>query len=117
MAIPSSAFRVSRRGRRARLRADSLPVPDTFFFSNNVSVAAEIDVDITWRAISDAVTRGKGTEVPSDSLEAYLGEMRDASCSGTSKARETGFHMRTGRLNEDGYFAQMGVTRNGAFLS
>jgi len=117
MEIPSNSFAVQRNGRAARLRLRNLPVPDTFFFSNNVSVAAEIDVDVKWQATSVVTTRGKGTSVPSDSPEAYLGEMRDASCVGTAGARETGFSMRTGRLSEEGFFAQLGHSRNGVFLT
>lgn len=116
MEIPSNTFQTRRRGTWARLRLDNLPMPNTFFFANNVSVAGEIDVDLTWRATSDVMSRGKGTTVPPDSFEAYLGEMRDATCAGTAKARHTGFSARTNRLTEDGYFAQMGHARNGAFL-
>ena len=116
MEIPSSSFQVRRDGQWARLRVDNLPVPNTFFYSNNVSVASEIDVDITWKATSDPIVRGKGGSVPADSPEAYVGEMRDATCRGTAKARQTGFSMRTGRLTEDGFIAMMGHSRNGVFL-
>jgi len=43
--------------------------------------------------------------------------MRAATCVGTAKARETGFNMATSRLSEDGFFAQMGPSRNGSFLT
>ena len=117
MEIPPSSFKVSRGGRSARLKLKNAPVPDTFFFSNNVSVAAEIDVDVRWRATSDPVTRGEGDSVPADAPTAYLGELRDASCEGTAAGRETGFTMKTGRLTEEGFVATMGHTRSGVFLS
>ncbi len=117
MDIPDHAFQVQANGRSARLRMRNIPMPDIFFYANNVSVAAEVDVDITWRGTSGVQTRGKGTDVPSNSPEAYLGEMRDATCVGTAAARETGFGMKTGRLSEDGFFAQLGHTRNGVFLN
>lgn len=118
MALPDEAFRVRRQGRWARLRAFNVPMPDTFQFANNVSVAAEIDINVTWRATSEPVTRGKGTDAAPDNLaEAYLGEMSDARCSGTASARETGFSMTTSTLTEEGFFAQLGTERNGAFLT
>ena len=116
MSIPSHSFRVRRRGRIARLRLRNLPVPDTFFFGNNVSIAGEIDVDIIWRATSEKVTRGKGTSVPPDDFGAFRGEFRDARCIGWAGGRETGFRFKTGRLTEAGFFAQLGRERNGAFL-
>ena len=116
MELPPGAFRVSRRGRSARLRLRNAPVPDTLVFANNVSIAAEIDVDLTWRATSDPVSRGSGTSVPPDAPDAYQGEMRDATCSGRAAGRETGFTMRSGRLTADGFLAWMGHSRNGVFL-
>ena len=117
MDIPEHAFQIRANGRGARLRMRNIPMPDTFFYANNVSVAAEIDVDVTWKATSGVQERGKGTDVPSNSPEAYLGEMRDASCVGSAAARQTGFNMETGRLTEEGFFAQLGHSRNGVFLS
>jgi hypothetical protein len=117
MSIPERSFRVRRNGRVARLRVRDLPVPDTFFFANNVSVAAEIDVDITWRATADPVVRGKGTEVPPDDWAAFLGEFSDASCDGTAGGRETGFCFETGELSADGFFAEIGHERNGRCLT
>ncbi len=116
MEVPSDSFRVSRGGRRARFRIRNLPVPDTFFFANNVSVAAEVDIDVTWRATSEPIERGNGTTVPSDAPDAYRGELRDATCRGRAAGRETGFTMKTGRLTEEGFLAWMGHTRNGVFL-
>ena len=91
-------------------------MPDTFFFANNVSVAAEIDVDITWRSTSEPISRGNGGSVPSDAPDAYLGELREATCRGRAAGRETGFTMTSDRLTEEGFLAWMGHTRNGAFL-
>lgn len=117
MEIPNNSFSVDLRNRRARLQLKNLPVPDTFFFSNNVSVAAEIDVDLTWRATSDPITRGNGTSVPSDAPDAYLGVMSDATCQGRAAGRETGFHMESDQLTEKGFVAFMGYSRNGVYLT
>lgn len=116
MPIKPQSFRVRDDGRFARLRLTDLPVPDTFAYANNVSVAATIDVDLIWEATSEPITRGKGTSVPSNSAEAFLGEMRDATCRGKARARETGFNMKSGPLTQEGYVASMGYSRNGVFL-
>ncbi|MEM9561306.1 MAG: hypothetical protein AAGA93_01730 [Actinomycetota bacterium] len=116
MEIPPESFVVRRGGRGARLRLRNAPVPDTFFFANNVSVAAEIDVDLNWIARSDVITRGNGTSVPPDAPDAYLGEMRDATCRGRADGRETGFAMRSSWLTEEGFVAFLGHSRNGVYL-
>lgn len=116
MPIPDSSFSVSRHGRRARLRLRRLPVPNTFFFSNNVSVAGEVDVNLTWRSTSDPVARGEGSAVPAESPNAYLGELRDATCRGRAAGRHIGFNAQANDLSEEGYVAQLGYTRNGVFL-
>lgn len=116
MEVPANSFQVRRNGTWARFRVSNLPVPNTFFYSNNVSVAAEIDVDITWKATSDPITRGDGTSVPANAPSAYTGEMRDATCRGKAKGRQTDFSFTSGRLTEEGWVAFMGHSRNGVFL-
>lgn len=116
MSIPSNAFKVRKGGREATLRTRSLPIPDTFQFANNVSVAAQIDVDVTWRAIGDPVPRGNGNGVPPDDPTAMLGEFAEASCTGRGGGASTGFSFRTNELTEDGFYADLGQERNGAFL-
>lgn len=116
MSIPNDAFRVWRNGSRARLNVANLPMPDTFQFANNVSVAAQISVDVTWRATSDRVRRGFGDAVPPDDFGAFLGDFAEASCTGRASGAETGFSFRTGTLSEDGFFAELGPERNGSFL-
>lgn len=116
MPIPDSSFSVSRQGRQARLRLRGLPVPNTFFFANNVSVAGEVDVTLTWRATSDPISRGEGGEASADSPNAYAGELRDATCRGRAAGRHIGFSAQAKDLSEEGYVAQLGYTRNGVFL-
>ena len=81
------------------------------------TAGAEIDVDLTWKAIAAPITRGSGTTVPADAPDAYLGETSDARCFGKAAGRETGFSMTSGSLSEEGYGAFMGHTRNGVFLA
>ncbi len=116
MEIPDDSFTVNGDGSGARLRVNDLPIPDTFFFSNNVSVAAEIDLDVRWRATAAPVTRGFGNTVPPDDFGAFLGEFSDASARGTGGGRETGFSFTTGSLTASGFFAELGYERNGVFL-
>lgn len=116
MAIPRDSFHVGKNGREARLRLRNLPVPDTFQFANNVCVAGQIDLDITWRATSAPVLRGGGTEVPANDPGAFLGDLAEARCTGRGGGAETGFSFRTGELTADGFFAELGYERNGVFL-
>ena len=116
MAIPRDSFHVSKNGREARLRLRNLPMLDTFFFSNNVCVAGQIDLDITWKAISAPVRRGFGNSVPANDPGAFLGDFADARCTGRAAGAETGFSFRTGPLTADDFFAELGYERNGVFL-
>lgn len=116
MAIPENSFRVTHEGSRARLKFDNLPIPDTFFYSNNVSVAGEVDVDVSWTATSDPVERGLGDTVPPDDFGAFLASFADAQCEGRAKGRETGFTFHTDDMDASGFFAELGHERNGVFL-
>lgn len=116
MSLPADAFKVRKGGSEAQLRVRSLPVPDTFQFANNVSVSGQIDVDITWRATGDRVARGNGTTVSPDDPTAFLGEFAPASCTGRGGGASTGFNFRTNELTADGFYADLGNERNGAFL-
>ncbi len=91
-------------------------MPDTFFFSNNVSIAAQIDVDVEWKATSAPVRRGEGLDAEDPFFTKFIGEFAEASCAGRGGGRETGFQFKTGRLTADGFFAQIGSQRNGVFL-
>ena len=115
MSIPAGSFSVSKDGRRARLRIKNLCMPDTFFFSNNVSVSAEIDVDVTWNATSRPFRRGTGNSDPTQ-WDAFLGDFRDAHAQGRASARETGFSFESGKLDSSGFYGSMGPERNGVFL-
>ena len=93
-----------------------LPIPDTFFFANNVSVSSAIDVDVTWRSNQAPVTRGFGRSVAADDFGAFTGEFRDSTCTGRGGGRQTGFNFITNDLTADGSFATMGTERNGVFM-
>lgn len=116
MEIPRNSLQIMRNGRAARLRVNDLPVPDTLFYANNVSVAAQISVDVTWRATSAPVTRGEGLAAEAPFWGKFIGEFADASCDGSGGGAETGFQFETGKLTADDFFAEFGYQRNGVFL-
>jgi hypothetical protein len=111
MSIPRNSLTVSHQGEHAQLRLRHLPIPDTFFYANNVSVAAEIDVDLSWSAIAAPVPRGFGSD-----WAAFAGEFADASCEGTAAGRETGFAFQSGRMDASAFFAELGFEKNGVFF-
>ncbi|REK41033.1 MAG: hypothetical protein DWQ20_00545 [Actinobacteria bacterium] len=117
MEIPRGSLQVERGGRSARLQVADLPIPDTFFYSNNVSVSAQIDVDVTWTATADPVSRGNGTGGSEASFDRFSGSFSEAACVGSGGGAETGFSFRTGPLDADGFFAEFGHERNGVFLA
>ena len=116
MEIPRNSLQIMGNGRAARLRVEDLPVPDTFFFSNNVSVAAQINVDVTWKATTAPIQRGQGLNAEEPFWGKFIGEFAEASCTGRGGGAETGFQFETGELTADGFFAEFGYQRNGVFL-
>jgi hypothetical protein len=117
MQLPQDAFEVHRDGRVARLRLRVLPLVDTFVFGGSLAIAAQVNIDVLWRATSDPVERGKGAAVDPKSPAAFTGHFAEASCSGRVSGVETGFSFKTGELTADAFFAEMGRERNGVFLS
>lgn len=116
MEIPGESFDVATNGLSARLSLDDLPMPDTFFFSNNVSISSEIDVNVVWRATGPPVPRGEGLASPAPFFTKHLGEFAEAQSRGRASGRQTGFNFATGRLTADGFYATLGPQRNGVYL-
>ena len=117
MELPSGAFRRNKKGTRARLVVNHLPMPNTFFYSNNVSVAGEISVDIKWEATGPSVRRGSGLDAVEPFWDKFVGHIRDAKAYGKGGGAHTGFKFSTGELTSDGFYASMGRTRNGVYLT
>ena len=116
MELPQDAFDVPDDGRDARLRLRELPLVDTFVFGGPLAIAAQVNIDVLWRATSDPIKRGKGADVDPESPAAFIGHFAEASCSGRVSGVETGFSFKTGELTAAGFFAEMGRERNGVFL-
>ena len=116
--IPDNAFHVSPDDQVASLTLRAQPLVDTFQFpgSLGISAAAQVNIDVLWRATSDPITRGKGTDVDPTSPAAFIGHFAEASCIGRVSGVETGFSFKTGELTSAESFAELGPERNGVFL-
>jgi hypothetical protein len=114
--IPSHAFKVSSDGHVARLRLRELPLVDTFVFGGPLAIAAQVNIDLRWQAISAPIERGKGAAVEPTSPAAFIGHFAEASCTGKVTGFETGFSFKTGELTAADFFAELGSERNGVFL-
>jgi hypothetical protein len=115
--LPSDAFRVSNDGRRATLRADDVPVIDSFQFGGSMPVPATVNLNVTWQATGPRQPRGKGSAVPATDPAAFLGSFAPARSTASFSGVELGFSFRTnpGASTDRGY-AEMGTERNGIFL-
>ena len=116
MAIPDEDFTVHNGGKKAKLHTHNLPVPDTFFFANNVSVASEISAKVTWKNAGPPVDRGNGNSVPPSDFSAFEGTFRETDCVGTASGAETGFSFKSSKMNASGFYASIGPEKNGAYL-
>ncbi len=117
MEIPPGSFQRASSGNRAHLKVKDLPMPDTFFYSNNVSVAGSIDVDVMWKATGPHVRRGNGLDPQHpDGWDRFIGHFAEAECVGVGGGGETGFTFETGELTSAGFYASLGPERNGVYL-
>lgn len=116
MQLPRHSFHIEGNGKAARLRIQNLPMPDTFFFANNVSVAGEISVNVKWEATSSPVRRGHGLDATDPFFDKFIGDFSDARCHGHARGAETGFKFRTDRMTAEGFYASLGYERNGKYL-
>jgi hypothetical protein len=118
--LPHGAFRMSPSGRRAIFEVKDLPVIDTFQFANVFSVPATVSFKIEWEATPGPLMElGLGNAVPPTDPAAFLGMFAAARSTGWFSGAELGFSfVSKGRASTDplGY-AQIGMERNGVFLS
>jgi hypothetical protein len=109
-------LQLSRDSRRAVLAMHDVPVIDSFQFFGPNQIPASISLRIEWRAIGPFARRGSGTNVPETDMAAFLGDIAPARSSAWFAGEEWGFEFRSERADTDRGYAQMGHTRNGAFL-
>jgi hypothetical protein len=121
--LPGGAFTFTGNGRVAVLRAQDVPVLDSFeFFGPNV-VPASVSFDLRWEATGPAVPRGKGGKKDSPALAptdpaAFAGEFAPARATGSCSGVELGFAFRSEPgANTDRGYATLGRERNGVFLA
>ena len=114
--IPGNAFQVSPDGQVARLTLRTQPLVDTFVFGGPLAIAAQVNIDLLWRATSEPIERGQGAAVEPTSPAAFIGHFAEALCTGTISGFETGFSFKTGELTSADFFAELGTERNGVFL-
>ena len=109
-------LQVSRSGRRAVLEMHDVPVLDSFQFFGPNQIPASISLRVEWRASGPFARRGSGTQVPETHMAAFLAEIAPARSTAWYAGEEWGFEFRSERADTDRGYAQMGRTRNGAFL-
>jgi hypothetical protein len=109
-------LRRSRDGGRAVLELRDVPVIDSFQFFGPTQVPASVSMRVEWRATGPFERHGSGSDVPDTDPAAFLGKIAPARSKGTFAGQEWGFGFRaTGDTAPQGW-AQLGRTRNGAFL-
>ena len=109
-------LQLSRDGRRAVLEMRDVPVIDSFQFFGPNQIAASISMRVEWRASGPFARRGSGANVPEDDMAAFLGDIAPARSTAWFEGEEWGFEFRSERADTDRGYAQIGRTRNGAFL-
>ena len=109
-------LQLSRDARRAVLELRDVPVLDSFQFFGPNQVPASISMRVEWRASGPFAQRGSGAKVPEDDMAAFQGDIAPARSTASFGGEEWGFEFRSERADTDRGYAQMGRTRNGAFL-
>jgi hypothetical protein len=109
-------LQVSRDGRRAVLELRDVAVIDSFQFFGPTQVPASVSLRVEWRASGPFARRGAGAGVPDTDIAAFIGDIAPARSTGSFTGEEWGFAFASERASTDRGYAQMGRTRNGAFL-
>jgi hypothetical protein len=109
-------LQISRDGRRAVLDLRDVAVVDSFQFFGPNQVPATVSLHVEWRAIGPFTRRGSGTVVPRTDKAAFRGEIAPARSVGSFTGAEWAFAFTSEQATTDRGYAQMGRTRNGAFL-
>ena len=117
MQLSDDAFIVDRRNRSASLNLSDHPLTETFQLGGTDAIAAQVNVNVLWRATGDAKNRGKGLTVDPNSLAAFTGQFAKSRCTARISGSETGFSFQSGELTAQEFFAQIGQESNGSFLS
>ena len=115
--LPATAFTFTGNGRLALLRANDVPVIDSFQFFGTDVVPAVVSFDLRWDATGPAVPRGQGRKVAPTDRAAFLGEFAPARATGSCSGSELGFAFRSNPgVSSDRGYAEVGRERNGVFL-
>lgn len=121
VALPPKTFDVTRQGRTARLKADDVPLVETYTLFGapsplgTIETPGTVQLDVMWHATDPAVSRGSGSGGPL--AEAFLGEFAPARAVGSFSGSELGFSFSTnGKATSDTGYAEIGTERNGIFL-
>jgi hypothetical protein len=116
--VDEDAIRVTRDARRLVLKAEDVPVIDSFSFGGANQVPAVVSFRVEWRATGPPQQRGKGTTVPPDNEGAFLGDIAVARSTASFDAAEFGFAFTSDPgVSTDRGYAQIGRIRNGSFLT
>ena len=109
-------LQISRDGRRAVLELRDVAVVDSFQFFGPNQVPATVSLHVEWRASGPFTRRGSGTAAPDTDKTAFRGEIAPAQSVGSFTGAEWGFAFTSEHATTDRGYAQIGRTRNGAFL-
>lgn len=89
--LPDDALQVHGGGRRATLKAEHVPVLDTFQILAPTVVPAEVSFTVTWQAKGSVRRLGSGSAVDPTDPAAFFGRFWDADATGTITGSEIGF--------------------------
>ena len=103
--------------KRASLRANDVPVIDSFQFAGVNSAPATVRFEVDWVAQGPAVPRGSGSSVDPTDPAAFEGLFAPARATGSFSGSELGFSFKSipGASSDLG-FAEFGREQNGSFL-
>ena len=99
-----------------RLRAENVPVVDSFTLFGATEVPATVSFDVTWKAFGEARHLRPGSSDPTSPFN-FAAKLFFATSTGLFSGRNSeGFTFQASNATSDGSFAEMGVERNGVFL-
>jgi len=118
IAIPDGALTVSKNLKTAHLHMEDVDIIDSFQFLGENEVPATVSFDITWTGQGARHHYKPGSSDPTDPTY-FDGKFREGVSTGTfSGSNADGFSFTSDAgASSAGVFAELGIERNGSFLT
>ncbi len=115
--MPTTSMRFDRKGNWANFKVKNYPLVESYVFGGPITVHAQVDIDVRWRANGPSASRGKGASVDPADPAAFEGDFRPARATGRVNGSRPGLDFVATNLDSADYYGSIGPMQNGVYLT